>query len=159
MFVMTSLQLRFLLASIPHQPLHLQTSPDQPFHLQTSPVQLNQLEEVNQLDQPNQLNQPNPPYEILQPLQQYQPHEEITLKSIGISKGSQKFKLSPTLIPPEGKETEPQRAEQETPWKKRAPGHVLLYIPPNVAKHAVNKGFTGKKPQLENILGPYFRLY
>ena len=152
MFVMTSLQLRFLLASIPHQPFHLQTSPDQ----------INQLEEVNQLDEPNppyQLNEPNPPYEILQPLQHYQPHQEISLKSTGISEVSQKVKLSPTLIPPEEKETEPQSVEQETPWKKRAPGHVLLFIPPNVAKHAINKGFTGKKPKLENILGPYFRLY
>ena len=153
MFLMTSLQLRFLLASIHHQPFHLPTSPDQP----------NQLNQLNQLSQPNQLNELYQPYQVIQPLQLYQPHQEVTLKSIGISKGSQKVKFSRTLILPdsglEEKAREPRRVEkEETPWKKRAPGHVLLYIPPSVAKHAVNKGFSGKKPKLTNLLGPLFRL-
>ena len=72
MFLMSSLQLRFLLASIPH----LQTSPDQ---LQPSPDQPNQ---PNQLNQPNQINQA---YQPFQPLQTYQPHPEVFLKPIGIS--------------------------------------------------------------------------
>ena len=72
MFLMSSLQLRFLLASIPH----LQTSPDQ---LQPSPDQ------PNQLNQPNEINQAYQPY---QPLQAYQPHPEVFLKPIGMSKCS-----------------------------------------------------------------------
>ena len=60
---MTSLQLRFLLASIPH----LRPSPDQ----------------LNGPDQPDQLNQHNLAYRSLQPLQAYQPHPELILKSIG----------------------------------------------------------------------------
>jgi len=113
MFLMTSLQLRFLLASIPRQPFHLQPSPDQ----------------LNQLNQPDQLNQPKLAYQPLQPLsplEAHQPHQEVVLKSI------------------DDKETDKARVveEETSPWKKRAPGHILLYIPPNVAKHARNKGFT-----------------
>ena len=73
MFLMTSLQLRFLLASIPH----LQPSPDQ---LQPSPSQPNQPNQINQL---NQLTQPNQAYQLFQPLQAYQPHQEVILKPIG----------------------------------------------------------------------------
>ena len=47
-----------------------------------------------------------------------------------------KFILSPTLICPDDKGTDEARVveEETSPWKKRAPGHILLYIPPNVAK-------------------------
>ena len=57
---MTSLQLRFLLASIPH----LRPSPGQAY-------------------QPDQLNQHNLAYRSLQPLQAYQPQPGVILKSIG----------------------------------------------------------------------------
>ena len=76
MFLMTSLQLRFLLASIPH----LQPSPDQ---LQPSPSQPSQPNQPNQINQLNQLTQPNQAYQLFQPLQAYQPHQEVILKPIG----------------------------------------------------------------------------
>ena len=83
MFLMTSLQLRFLLASIPHlqQPDQLQPSPNQA----NQPSKPNQYSQLNQL---NQLNQPNQAYQLFQPLQPSQPHPEVFLKPIGMSKCS-----------------------------------------------------------------------
>ena len=61
--------------------------------------------------------------------------------------------INPTISIEKGKK------DEENPWTKRTPGHVLLYIPPIIAKEAANEGFTGMEAKQDHTLGPFFRLW
>ena len=146
---LTSLQLRLLLASLPHHPFHLRQPYNQVDHQPNNQLNQPALEHHNQPNQQKHLDRLN--YQYFPSLDlTYRPQQPSyqTAEPVFTSKGVEKsgiffFQLIKSIFLPD--EKEPRQVAPETPWKKRTPGHVLLYIPPDVANHATNKGFTGTK--------------